>query len=126
MSQNELIHEPIWVKKTIISLVSAVLWLVSAILALLSIFALREVVIWVVTSLAVDPDQGYSYRADGIIRLSSQCSAVLLGMLSIGVIILSSEYLFRRASEPRTVRILTWLVAAECAIVVPVGLLFWW
>ena len=123
MNQTELSR--ITSKRGFAVALSVVLWLASAFLALASIFALRDILVWLLTNLLIKPNANSNYDAIRSIDVANDCGAIIFGILGLGVIIVSSEYFFRHAGQPRLIRILAGLIALECGIVLPVALLYW-
>ena len=106
-------------------IVSAGLWVASVALALLSTFALRDIFTWVLAFILASPDPASRLRAANTINFAQMCALVIFGVISIVVIVFSSEYFFHYAGQPRTLRRQIGIVIAECVIVLPVALLFW-
>ncbi|HVU11945.1 MAG TPA: hypothetical protein VHD90_11740 [Phototrophicaceae bacterium] len=104
---------------------SAGLWIVSVGLALASTFALRDIFVWGLGLLLASPDQASRLRAANTINFAQMCALVIFGVISVGVIVFSSEYFFHYAGQPRFWRRLAGIVAVECVIVLPVALLLW-
>ncbi len=111
-------------KKTLLSLLSGLLWLVSAILALVSIFAARDLLMWVLTLLLLQSSVG-SYDGANALSVANDCGSLLLGIASITAIIISSEYFFKHSGQPRVFRLLFMIIAAECALIIPAAIFFW-
>ncbi len=105
---------------------SIVLWVIVAILALFAIFALRELFIWAVATLLNEPGNvGRRLQVANIINFTQQCFVIIAGVIGLGLVMVSADYLFKHAGQPRLNRILLLLVAAEAAIVLPVNYIFW-
>ena len=106
-------------------LISGTMWLIASGLGMLSIFAIRDLFIWGVASILRPSDAVTAYQQGAFINVAHYCLMVVLAMFIIGVVIFSSEYVFKHAGEPGTIRLLARIIAVECLIVVPVALLFW-
>jgi hypothetical protein len=94
-------------KHAITVLVFGLLWLISAILAFLAMFAIREVFLWGVVELLYRNTPDRDSQAAGIVNASHYCLALVLGLVGLAAVIWGSEF------------------AVECAIVLPVALAFW-
>src|SRR4051812_17225787 len=123
MNQNILPH-PAY-RKLITSIMTLVLWLISAFLALAAIFALREILLWLLANWLIKPDAKSNADAIHFIDVANDCGAIIFGMVCLGAIIVSSEYVFKYLGQPRLMRILAGLIAVESVIVLPVALIFW-
>ncbi len=104
---------------------AAVLWLISVVLAALSPFALRDVLIWALALAIPQPDQYNRLRAAQTINVASQCGTVIFGIIAVVVMVFSTEYFFHHAGQPRLLRRLGRIIAVECLIVIPVAYFFW-
>ena len=124
MEQTDPRHQPI-LNRTIAVSATAALWLVAAVLALLTVFALREIYLWAMTLLFVSPESTDRFRIAGMITLGHHCVVIGLGLLVLIAIIASLDYLFNHAGEPRLNRRLLVVVAVEAAIILPVAVAFW-
>src|SRR5690348_4475650 len=98
---------------TIAVLVSGVLWLVSVLLTIISIFAIREIILWGLAFILIDPHAAHNYKAAGVINLAHQCLMMVLGVAALGLIIYTSEQFFAHAGQPRLMRILGRIIAVE-------------
>jgi hypothetical protein len=107
------------------NLVSIGLWLVAAFLSLASIFALREILLFALPNLLINPDANSNYDAIHAIYAANDCGAAIFGVICLGVIVVSSDYVFKHLGQPRVIRFLAGLVAVECILVLPVALIFW-
>ena len=125
MKQMELGQDQFFMKRGVTILVSAVLWVVSVILALLAIFAVREVVIWALATALTGDDQASRLQAAHFVNLGQDCAIVALGLIGLIAIIYSGDYFFHHMGEARLLRRLLVIIAVECVIVVPVALIFW-
>ncbi|MEO8395036.1 MAG: hypothetical protein ABI700_18715 [Chloroflexota bacterium] len=123
MRQNEL--KLTTSRKLISTVTTLVLWLISAVLALVSIFALRELLFLILTKLLINPDAISNADAEHTIFAANDCSAFIFGIFCLGVIVVTSDYVFKRVGQPRTFRLLIGLIVVECIIVLPVALIFW-
>ncbi len=123
MTQNELSRSTS--RKLITSLASLGLWLVSAFLGLASILALREILLFVLSKLLINPDANSNADAVHTIYVANDCGSLIFGILCLGVIVVTSDYVFKHLGQPRLIRLLAGLVAVECVLVLPVALLFW-
>jgi hypothetical protein len=112
-------------KHAITVLVFGLLWLISAILAFLAMFAIREVFLWGVVELLYRDSPNRASQTAGIVNASHYCLALVLGIVGLAAVIGGSEYAFRRAGKPGSLRVLLLIIAVECAIVLPVALAFW-
>ncbi len=102
------------------------LWLLTLVLGLLTIFALRELVIWGAAILFSGVDSLSKSQAAGLINIANYCSVAILGIMVLGAVIVSGEYVGKHIGERRLLRLLTIMIAVECAIILPVGFFFWW
>ena len=107
------------------AVMSGVAWLVSTVLTLTSVFALREILIWAIGLAVYDPNAISDQQAKALINLSNQCGTIVIGMIALGVILFTGELVFTKASQPRTLRTLLRLIAVEAVLVVPIALIFW-
>ncbi len=123
MRHDELTLNPN--RKIISTVTTVVLWLISALLALVSIFALRELLLLLLTKLLINPEAISNADAEHTIFAANDCSAFIFGIFCLGVIVVTSDYVFKRVGQPRTIRILIGLIVVECIIVLPVALIFW-
>jgi hypothetical protein len=75
----------------------------------------------------VRPDSTTGQRIDAaqIINLASMCVIIVLGLLGIGVLVVSGDYTFKHLGQPRLIRRLLALVAVEALIVLPSAWYFW-
>lgn len=101
------------------------LWLLSVFLMFLTIFALREAFLWGLAEILVWRRPDHPHQSAAIINAAHHCFVILLGLVSIVVVIGGSEFAFRRAGKPGSLRVLLLIIAVECAIVLPVALAFW-
>ncbi|MBZ0290548.1 MAG: hypothetical protein K8I30_23190 [Anaerolineae bacterium] len=106
-------------------LVSGALWLVAVLLTIISIFAIREIILWGLGFLLIDPQAAHNYQAVEVINLAHQCLMMVLGIAALGLVIYVSESFFAHAGQPRLLRTLGRIVAVEFGIVLLVALLFW-
>jgi hypothetical protein len=100
-------------------LVSGALWLVSILLTCMTIFAIREIVVWGFALTLTDP------KAPAIINVVQQWLMIVLGIVALGVILYTGELFFDHAGQPRLMRTFGRIIVVEFLIVLPVGLLFW-
>ena len=105
--------------------ISSLMWLLSAVLALALIFALRELLLWALANLLIDPTANSNFDAVNTIQLANDCGALIFGILCLGIIIVSSEYFFKHVGQRRLIHRLAGLIVVEAAIVLPVALIFW-
>jgi hypothetical protein len=103
------------------------LWLVSVVLTFFVVFAARDILVWVMATLLVREGTTTGQRIDAaqIINLASMCIIIVLGLLGIGVLVVSGDSTFKRLGEPRQIRRLLALVVVEAAIVLPSAWYFW-
>ena len=113
------------VRNTINVLFFGALWLLSVILILLSILAVREIFLWGVSEILLRNSPAHDYQAAGIIDTLHFCLVTVLGIVGLTVAVISSEFGLRRAGKPGSLRVLLLLIVAECAVVLPVALIFW-
>jgi hypothetical protein len=106
-------------------LVSGALWLVSVLLTIISIFAIRELILWGLGFLLIDPQAAHNYQATEVINLAHQCLMMVLGIGALGLVIYISESFFAQAGQPRLIRTLSRVIAVEFGLVLLVALLFW-
>ena len=125
MKQDRLILDQFLNRKNVAILLTIVLWLISAVLTLICIFAVREVFLWGLAAILAPSDTASRNQAANIINLAHHCTVIILGLISVVVVVGTSEIAFRNPGQPGTLRTLTLIILAECAIVVPVTLLFW-
>jgi hypothetical protein len=125
MKQDPLALDQFLVRKIPAILLTGILWLISASLALMSIFAIREVLIWGLGAILAPSDTASRNHAADIINLTHHCTVIFLGLVSMVVVVASSEIAIRKPGQPRTLRILALISLVEGVIVVPVALLFW-
>jgi hypothetical protein len=104
---------------------SVVLWLVAVVLAALSPFALRDVLMWGMALVIPQPDQFTRLRTAQTINVASQCGIVIFGIIAVVVMVFCTEYFFHNMGQPRFARRLGRIIAVECLIVIPVALFFW-
>jgi hypothetical protein len=121
--QNEL--SPAASHKLIASLGSLVLWLVTAFLGLASILALREILLFVLAKLLIKPHAISNADAIHTIYVANDCGSLIFGILCLGVIVVTSDYVFKHVGQPRLIRLLAGLIAVECVLVLPVAFIFW-
>ncbi|MFN8374504.1 MAG: hypothetical protein U0694_16705 [Anaerolineae bacterium] len=125
MKQNDIVQPSAFGRLNFTLLTSGALWVVSVFLAGMAVFALREVLIWGVALVLAGPDRLSQLRAENMVTLANNCGVAIFGVLALAAIISISEYFFHHADKPRTLRMLLYLVAVECAIVLPVWAIFW-
>jgi hypothetical protein len=125
MIDKEPIVTPVPLQQRFRILFSILLWLVSAFLALAAIFALRDLLLWLLANLLIKPDAKSNYDVNRFIDVANDCGALIFGVLCLGVIVVSSEYVFHHLGQARLNRILTILIVVECVIVLPVAWFFW-
>lgn len=103
------------------------LWLVSVVLTFFVVFAARDILVWVMAMLLVRPETTPGQRIDAaqIINLASMCLIIVLGLLGIGVLVVSGDSTFKHLGQPRQIRRLLVLVVVEAAIVLPSAWFFW-
>ena len=123
MMQPERTRSPL--RNTGAVALSTALWIVSLILAMFSTFALRDIFIWGLAALITPSDQAGRLRAASTINFAQDCALVVFGVISIVVIVISSEYFFREVGQTRLLRRQIRIIVAECVIVLPVALILW-
>lgn len=106
-------------------LVSGALWLVSVLLTIVSIFAIREIILWGLGVALVDPQADHNFQATEVINLVHQCMMMVLGIAALGAVIYLSESFFSHAGQPQLIRRLGRIIAVELGLVLLVALLFW-
>ncbi len=111
--------------KTLQPVLSLLLWLVSAFLALASILALRELLLLVLSKLLIDPNANSNADAVHTIFVANDCGSLIFGILCVGMIAVITDYVFKHVGQPRLIRLLAGLIIAECVLVLPVALIFW-
>jgi hypothetical protein len=106
---------------------SLVLWAASVVLTFFAVFALRDLSILLMAAVLVPPGSSTATRlnAADIVNLASMCIIVVLGMLGIGVLLVSGDYTLKHLGQPRLLRRLLALVIVEAVIVVPTALFMW-
>ena len=112
-------------RKLLSSLTSLALWLISSFLGLASILALRELLLVVLSKLLIDPDAISNADAVHTIFVANDCGSLIFGILCVGIIAITTDYVFKHVGQPRLIRLLAGLIAAECVLVLPVALIFW-
>ena len=125
MGQNQLTQDQPAARKTVAILLTGVSWVISALLVLMCIFAIREIALFLMATIFTVPDPAQNAKTDNLIDTAHQCLMPFLGIIALVVTIFSSEYVFRYAGQPRSFRALIRIIAVECAIVLPVWWLFW-
>ncbi len=108
-----------------VRLVTVVLWLLALVLGLLSIFALRELVIWGAAILFSGVDALSKSQSAGLVDIANYCGVVFLGLVTLVGIVASGEYVGKHAGERHLLRLLTIMIAVEGAIILPVWFFFW-
>ncbi len=119
---NEFTEQP---RSAVAVTLSIVFWLVSVALAALSPFALRDVLVWAMALVIPQPDQYSRLRTAQSINVASQCGTAIFGVLAVVVMVFCTEAFFHHAGQPRLLRRLAWVIAAECLLIIPVALFFW-
>ena len=105
---------------------SIFLWVIVAILALFTIFALRELFIWAVAAALNEPGNvERRLQVANIINFTQQCFVIVAAVLGLGLVMASGDYLFKYAGQARLNRVLLMIIAAEAVVVLPVNYLFW-
>lgn len=103
-----------------------VLWLIVAVLAMFSIFALRELFIWAVATVLSEPGNvERRNQVAKIINLTQQCFIIFTAVLGLGLMMSTTDYLFKHAGQPRLIRRLLIIIAVEAALVLPAAYIFW-
>lgn len=102
-----------------------VLWLLSVFLAVMTIFAMREFLVWGMGLTMTEADYTRNYATVDLINMVTQCGTIIMGMLAMAVIIFTGDSVFRDARHPRTVRNLFLVLGAELSIVIPAAVIFW-
>ena len=125
MKQNQLMEEPFTLKKAADFLMTGGLWLVSAILALFCIFALREILLWGLGILLTPIDPAHAYRAAGMINIIHDLGMIVLAIGALVVIMYTNHYAFSHVGQPRMVRALVRMIVIECVLVLPIAWIFW-
>lgn len=111
--------------RTPAGLLSTSLWLVASLLALVCIFALRELAVWGAAFLFAGVNALSQAQTAGMINLASDCAAILLGVAALGGIIVSGDYAGKHAGETRLLRRLVSIIVLEGAIILPTWFVFW-
>lgn len=105
---------------------TVVLWLIVAVLTMFVIFALRELFIWSVATVLSEPgDAERRLQVTKIINLTQQCFVIFTAVLGLGLVMSTTDYLFKHAGQPRFIRRLLIIIALEAALVLPVAYIFW-
>jgi hypothetical protein len=105
---------------------SIVLWVVMAVMAMFAIFALRELFIWAVAAVLSEPGNvERRNQVANIVNFTQQCFVIFAAVLGLGVVMSTTEYLFKHVGQPSLIRRLLIIIAAEAALVLPVAYLFW-
>jgi hypothetical protein len=126
LNRSEPLQAQPVVKKYGVIVLSVVLWVIVAVLAMFCIFALRELFVWAVAALLSEPgNQARRAQVANIINFTQQCVVIILGVLGLGVVMATVEYLFRHAGKAQLNRTLLIVIALESALVLPVALIFW-
>src|SRR5256885_1203373 len=100
MKQTELTRDQSS-KRMLAVLLSTVLWLISAVLALACIFALRDIFLWGLGALLTKPAPAHNFQAAEIIDVAHYCFMVILGLVALVFVVGSGEYVRRHAGQPR-------------------------
>lgn len=102
------------------------LWLIMAVLAMFSIFALRELFIWGVAAVLSEPGNvERRNQVANVINFTQQCFVIFAAVLGLGLVMSTTEYLFKHSGQPRLIRRLLIIIALEAALVLPVAYIFW-
>jgi hypothetical protein len=125
MTQNDLTRNQPMFKISPAVVLSVALWLVAIVLAMLCVFAARELFLWGLGVLIPQPDTRSRLQAANFIDLAHQCFMLILGVADIILLMGISEYFFRHIGQARLLRTLALVIAIESAIVLPVYLFFW-
>src|SRR5690606_17228464 len=112
-------------RRTLAIVLTIVFWLLTIVLTVTAIFAAREIILLELAILIPQEDILSRLQAANFINLVHNCTLPVLGIVGVSVMIFSSELMFNRAGEPRTLRRLAIIIAAECLIVLPVWLFLW-
>jgi hypothetical protein len=122
--QNELTRgTPFAVNAALI--LSVVLWLVSVVLAMLCLFAARELLILGLGLLFTGADRLTQMRGANLLNTSHHCLIMILAVVDVTVLMAITEYFFRYMGQPRLLRAQLVIIALECAMVVPAWWMFW-
>lgn len=111
-------------KQVITPVIVTLLWLLASGLSFMCVFALIDLIVWGVAYLFTDPNSSTNFQVAGAINLVQQCSAIILGMIAMVMILVTGEYVFGKF-RPNAMRNLVVIIAVECVIILPIGLLFW-
>lgn len=127
MNQHQLARSAQGTRRIGTAAASYALWLISVVMAVMCIFALREVIIWGLATALTRPDMILADRmqAANMVNLASQCGIIILGIVALGVILYTSEKVFRGAGQTQLMNRLVLLIVVESIIVLPVALIFW-
>lgn len=125
MDQSNLAQDQSMPKRNLAILLTVVLWLLSIILTIVSIFAIREIVLLELAVLLPNEDTLSRLQASNVINLVHQCTLPILGVIGVVVMVICTEFLFNHAGKPRALRNLARIIAAESVIVLPVWLFLW-
>jgi hypothetical protein len=125
MEHSDVALETSSSRRALAILLTILLWLVSIILTIVSIFAAREIILLELAVLIPQEDTLSRLQASNFINLVHQCTLPILGLIGVTVMIISSELMFNRVGEPSALRRLALIIAAESLIVVPVWIFLW-
>ena len=126
MKANPLLDRMSPAQRVGVRMLTITLWLTASVLALASIFALRELVIWGAALVFSEINSLSKSQTAGLINLANNCVAMFFGLAAIAGIIAGGEYVGKHVGERRLLRSLGIAIAVECAIILPVGFFFWW
>ena len=87
-------------------------------LGLVAWFSLRTIMLSLATSFVFALQDVTSGQRRGLICLSGNITAILAGLLWIGVAVGGIEYHFRHVGERKSWRILAWTLGIEAALIV--------
>ena len=113
-------------KKYAMIALTVVLWLAMAVLAMFAIFALRELFIWAVAAVLSEPGNvERRNQVANVINFTQQCFVIFAAVLGLGLVMSTTDYLFKHVGQPRLIRRLLIIIALEAALVLPVAYIFW-
>lgn len=111
MSENGLLS-----KKIGLRLLAVVLWAVTSALGFLEILTVREIVLGVYTHFAATGGfYGRDYWGGASLGIYT---AIIMGVVCIGIIIGGGEYHLKNFGKPQSWRLFGWTIAAELSILI--------
>lgn len=125
MKENTLTNPQTTTSRVLAVVLTALLWLGSAVMTIMTVFALRELFLWGLTLLFVQSNPQYSVQATSALTLAHHCLIIILGIVELSSILISGDYVFNHAGERRLNRRLLTLVVVEALIVAPTWWIFW-